>query len=718
MTRVVEHLFSAVPLLLRDNNKNMMRGDDIGPRKRPRLSCGATTRTPQNVTFALELETVFIIPANDEVDFNDGEDTENGNAAISNDDGTDTRRTCDVTVLSSQHGRARRELREITRFDLQAAVKYGVKKRAHNCRRTGQPRWQYTFGNIVYITDESSKKEITSFREPIHIQPATITNKMLDNHREDRQTLREEPLICVTHSIVVIDQSGSMKTSDVTGFRNRSQAAYGILALEYIAEQLHQRGDGKSLDAVSVIEMNDEATVVYDREPLDWILFNKVLDRQKTAVPRSHGNYNSALQAAKQLIYNEILSFEDADPGERPSYAIIFLSDGRPSDGKPHENDLRNHILADIAGNLGSKLSLHTIGLGNSNEDFSTLRQMSSWLNGLFDSKATFAQSRLSTAQLGAAFSSISTSMTATRTEALSSAPRVKKVVQLRSKSVPQAQRKFQVYDRSVSRWRYDHEEDSWPWTGLPFKNNTASGFDMEIEPFGMGAERLAYMFHEIDASHKRLGKPMVAKESIAIDDEERKVDFHENFCRVQYKASLLAKEFNKVVARAPSLSPVDSSMRVPLVEFLKCNVYEYTADDGMKCGLLVEDFLKGKFTKFNSNNGYVRNNKGERKIELIGGEVYMADFLQAFSHWTHSSTSATFLVCDLQGVLNLEGRRPKFMLTDPCICSKRKHGERKFGRSDMGPKGFHVFRKNHVCNEVCKGLGLPAFGSRYSTSS
>ena len=33
----------------------------------------------------------------------------------------------------------------------------------------------------------------------------------------------------------------------------------------------------KALDAVSIIEMNAQATVIYDREPLDWILFNKML---------------------------------------------------------------------------------------------------------------------------------------------------------------------------------------------------------------------------------------------------------------------------------------------------------------------------------------------------------------------------------------------------------------------------------------------------------
>jgi hypothetical protein len=715
------------------------------PNKKPRLSRDqSSSMNNRKVKFAKELEEVFILPASN---YNE-EDVPDDHDDPTNEQTTTTRgRTSQVTVLSSQHGRARRELREITKFDLQSAVKYGIKTRGHNCPKTRLPRWKYTYGNVVYITDHTSTTEVTSYRQPISIQPAQITTEMMEQHVEDRQILNdiddEQQQLCATHSIIVIDQSGSMRESGVKGFRNRSQAAYGVLALEYIAEQLHQRGDEKVLDAVSVIEMNDEATVLFRREPLDWILFNKLLDRQKQAQPRSHGNYNNALKAAQTIIDAEIASeckgggtidlsseedLNDDDDDDMPIYAIIFLSDGRPSDRTDDDNFSRLLLLSSMATRLKSNFRLHTIGLGNAdNEDFSQLKAMSSWVNGQScGSEATFAHSQLSTAELGAAFSSISTSMTATRTEAMSGStmtPRVKKDVQLRSNSTPRAERMFQVYhDSDASRWRYDHTQDdgrqsSWPWKQLNFKNKTATGFDQESEPFGKGAERLAYMFHEVGRNQERLGKPLVAKETIALDDEERKVSFHSTFCRVQYKASLFAEEFNKVVKRTPSLFPSDSAIRVPLLEFLKCHVYEYTSPyDQVKCGLLVEDYLHGKFTKYNSNNGYVRseNKESGRKIDLVCGEAYMTDFLQAFSHWTYWSTEAKFLVCDLQGVLNMEGRRPKFMLTDPCICSKHKREQRRlFGRSDMGSKGFRMFRKNHVCNEVCKGLGLPGFGSR-----
>jgi Alpha-kinase family len=675
----------------------------------------------KTVRFSSSLEQIFILPVHSVDDpLGDDEETKEGETQWAEVSSASTiRPTAEFTILSSVHGRARRQLREIARFDLQSAIKYGIKTPAMTDRATGAPRWKYTYGNLVYITDETSKKEITSYRQPIDIQKAPLTAEMWTKHFEDKKMLQDEPQLCVSHLIVVIDQSGSMRESDVHGFRNRSQAAYGVLALEYLSEQLQQRiDDAKILEAVTVFEMQSESRPVFHREPLDWILFNKILERQQQAKPRDHGDYTQALVACKDLIFREL---EDIDPDDSPIYAVIFLSDGRPSDTEHLHSVMRESLLTFISDQLKSNFEFHAIGLGKSTQDFACLRDMTSVVQAR-GCKATFSYSQLSGAQLGMAFSSISTSMTATRTEALSgnnagSGPRQKKDIQLRSKSTPQDERIFRVETRNVSRWRYDYDldqqdDDFWPWAGLSFKNKTACGFEIESEPFGKGAERLAYMFYEIGPGGKRLGNAMVAKETISISNEDRKVDFHETFCRVQHKSKVLAQKFNAVVARTPTLRPVDESVQLPLIQFLDCYVYEYTAEDGVKCGLLVEDYLHGKFVKYNSNNGYVNKAKKDR-LQLVCGEVYMTDFVQAFSHWVYFCTQQKILICDLQGELNQEGVRPKFRLTDPCICSKKvKHSKRQFGRSDMGNRGFRTFRANHVCNNVCKGLGLPAFGS------
>jgi len=99
------------------------------------------------------------------------------------------------------------------------------------------------------------------------------------------------------------------------------------LALEYIAEQLHERAEGDgTLDIVSVIEMNDTGTVIYEREPLDWIFFNKVLERQRKAAPRSHGSYNETLKSVQKLIGRETNEGLEAD--DMACVSVVFLSDG------------------------------------------------------------------------------------------------------------------------------------------------------------------------------------------------------------------------------------------------------------------------------------------------------------------------------------------------------------------------------------------------------
>jgi Alpha-kinase family len=632
-----------------------------------------------------------------------------------------TRPTSEFTILSSVHGRARRQLRKISRLDLQSAVKYGVKTPGAPCRNTGAPRWVYTYGIIVYVTDETSKKEITSYHQPIVIQEAPITPEMTARHDEDVKIFLEDPHLCVSHLFIVIDQSGSMRTSDVHGFLNRSHAAYGVLLLEYFADQLLQReGGDKVLEAVTVLEMHDDSHVIFHREPLDWILFNKLLHRQRQAVPYSHGDYNMALSRCKTLMRQELQGLE---PEDAPIFSVIFLSDGRPSDIDSDDPSLRQELLEIMTSEFKSNFQLHAVGLGKASADFSALKEMITWVRDC-GCIATFSFSQLSASQLGGAFSSISSSMTATRTEALSgnrktTVPRQKKDVKLRSKSTPQDERIYRMETRTVLRLRYTealdkHTRESLPWVRVPFKNKDTIGFEVEKEPFGRGTERLAYVFHEIGPGHKRLGAAMVAKETTWVGNEYRMVAFHEAFCRVQHKSRELADSFNNAVARTPALHPVDPSIQLPHICFLDCDVYRYTADDGVECGLLVEEFLQGKFIKYSSNNGFVRNPKGSPTIQIPSGEVYLEDFLQAFSHWVYFSSQQKILICDLQGKLDMEGVRPMFVLTDPCICSKREKGEdRLFGLSDMGIWGIRQFRRSHICNGVCKGLGLPAFGSR-----
>lgn len=145
--------------------------------------------------------------------------------------------TEELTLLSTLHGRARRQLRDISKHDLKTVIKHGTKTKG---RVKGDQRWVIEFGNTIVITDYFLTTEITSYNKEVTIERATITQQMWDNHDEAVRILREDPQMCTTHSIIIIDQSGSMKTCDVNCYRSRSDASYGTLALDYIAEQLYQ----------------------------------------------------------------------------------------------------------------------------------------------------------------------------------------------------------------------------------------------------------------------------------------------------------------------------------------------------------------------------------------------------------------------------------------------------------------------------------------------
>ena len=112
--------------------------------------------------------------------------------------------TEELTVLSTVHGRQRRELRDITKHDLRTVMKYGTKTK--NIVVNGDQRWKFEFGNTVYITDSTCRKEITCYKKAIDIQPAQITEQMWSNHRKALRILKNDPQL-VSFLRLVVAQS-------------------------------------------------------------------------------------------------------------------------------------------------------------------------------------------------------------------------------------------------------------------------------------------------------------------------------------------------------------------------------------------------------------------------------------------------------------------------------------------------------------------------------
>ena len=188
--------------------------------------------------------------------------------------------TSDITLISHTHGRERRAERGIERRDLQAAIKHGRREPAHRSPR-GEPRWRYTYNGVVYVTDATSRQEVTSWRD------------------DGKDMALEPPPSCGeygVHVVMIVDSSGSMRTADVDGYTSRTAAVYDCLRRDLVEPQLSHGflGAGGRVVA-SLIEMSDEATVCMERAPYDSALLER-LQRLGGGRARSHGNCTPQLE--------------------------------------------------------------------------------------------------------------------------------------------------------------------------------------------------------------------------------------------------------------------------------------------------------------------------------------------------------------------------------------------------------------------------------------
>jgi hypothetical protein len=529
-----------------------------------------------------------------------------------------------ITILSSEHGRLRRTQRDISKRDLQKALKHGTRERSGGC-------WKVEYDGIIFITDINMRREVTAFPSPLAFAPIEADDQTA--HDKAKIVIKRKVGLCVSHTVLVVDNSGSMRTHDINLHRDRHTAAYSATALEFIAEQIFN-GTANNSDVVSLVEFSRDATVVFSREPVSWVLYNKLLARRDSRNYKARdaarifdavhcdSNYLPAIKAARGLLAE--------DNHESCALSMFFLSDGAPTDARYLGLTLpaaQRHMctqMEDIALEFGKQLNVTMVGFGEARQDFSALESMVQAVNVVpGEANAAFVYCDKLSYAIGAAITSLVTSLTTTRTSLMDNGLRrglTQRCVALEKDAPGTAEWKFYriadhyFFNPRSNQWdncpgeppgswrESDQEEVKKRKCPPPFLALNTRGIDT-------GVERIAFRCKLSDKDNPAsfvLG-PMVAKETKHIERIEAHVDFHKSFCKTQDLAAYLALNFN---ARLRAL-PHFSEKTTPRIAFLPCTVL--LLDDPSwpqgRRGVLVEKELDtGRYgwCKWNTNAGHV----------------------------------------------------------------------------------------------------------------
>ena len=545
-------------------------------------------------------------------------------------------------ILYTQHGEQRRRTRNIFMNEPQRVIARGKATRKLQEKR----RWKYEHGGVCVITDNRSKKVITTWTTPGHgldIDEVEITKQMQQEHDENKVKLMTNKKMWTSHTVVVVDQSGSMRKTDATGEVTRSDLVWLTLATVFVADEI-RKGNRRSTDVMSVIAMRDAEEVVIETEPYDWVLYNRLVNLLRQSQPTSHGNYIPAFESAQKLLLSNKYG--------GCALSLLFLSDGRPSDFwdnsrkrfQFNQDTVRKMLITrmgELASHLGNRLTIGTVAIGKSgNDDFSVLRDMVSVAKE-YGCRGAFQTATLSADALATALSSLSTTTTSTMVEMSKLGSRVQREFrEFRTEPLSNVGKsritpEFERVDHQT--WRTDRilrsivvmnfvEGEGWVRKRRDyFHSPEAVGVAFKHRWFGCGAERLVKEFREVRADGMFVGPLLVAKDtkyvrrSKELHQDEK--DFHKVFCKTQGKAQKYATIFNERLGRLESV--VGHS--IPKIEFLDCSVYMLENPDKPEMGrhgYLVErmlDIKRFKYEKWNDNDGWVKGTKKDVEDVVLG---------------------------------------------------------------------------------------------------
>jgi hypothetical protein len=458
------------------------------------------------------------------------------------------------------------------------------------------------------------------------VDEAQVSEEMQLNHNLACSRIKNSPSSWTSHTVAVIDQSGSMRKTDLKDGATRSDAVWVTLAFEFVAQRL-ESNEATDTDVLSLVAMNEASTVLLDRRPVDWLLFNDLVTHLRVAEPLFAGNYLPAFDKAEQLLRSNTHG--------NCSLLLFFLSDGKPSDRVPsfradpelmqYGRDqmqkfghLAERHMGQLASQFGRRLTVGAIAFGSPDEDFSVLTRMTD-VAMEYGSIGIFQAPSLDIGSLGLAMSSLTLSLSTSMTELtqISGAGTAQRTVReiRREKRGAADDLKFSPHAwldyRILDSKRWDMVLRNWRDIDefLDFDIASQARGAIKQAYFGEGAERQVAKFRFHDPhTNWFVGPLMVAKEDRFIEATEAGLDdelyFHRNFMRTQYRAQRIAEKFNARLETVPGVT--STTPRISFLDCFVCVVEDPSFKHGRR-GFLVEKMLNPtRYFKYNNNGGGV----------------------------------------------------------------------------------------------------------------